>query len=281
VQADTYKIADISKLHDLPTSWRTRFGTIAGVYLRSDQFLLELFERFLPEDYLPDMFMVSPLSLAGIWPDRVLEDYRTASENTLFFVHLLLPHYPYVYRSDGSVTDSSRWNAQEKRLYYEDESTEFWRMYESYGQQLEWVATQLEGFLAGLRDAGGYSRTTVILHGDHGSRLRLLRTSEREPRLDDGVDEHDDYDYQRGGPDSRDLLNRFATLFAIKHPGAVEPNTISEKGSVLYFLQKETRIFDDVPDYNALNSFYLANKDRSMERIPMLHAWRNPDLESY
>ena len=76
-------------------------------------------------------------------------------------------------------------------------------MYEDYLRQTVCLYGKLEKLLNRMRAAGMLDNSIVILHGDHGSRLGL-----RAP-VQENLDQFT----------TRDFLDGFATLFAVKVPG--------------------------------------------------------------
>jgi hypothetical protein len=277
VVARTYKANGLKNLHRLPTSWLMRLRQLGTVYLQTDNTWWDAWVTFLPASWQPQRSAhLAPLASQDIWPEPLLEDCRSATQNTYFFAHVILPHVPYVYRSDGSIRMPDDWPAPTRWVFYENEAAEYHRRYELYGQQVQFVARELEGFLNGLRDAGLYDSSTIIIHGDHGSRLRLVNKSEHLEFHDTpqclGVNR---YDYTKE-PALRDLLNRFSTLLAIKPAGASAPEVVAEKGSVLYFLRRASGATVDPSEYDALNSVYLFEENGTPHAIPMLKFWQ-PD----
>jgi hypothetical protein len=276
VRGRTYRINSLKALHSVGLRWPARMRQLFVIYLQSDHFWRGVWERALPPRLHPERLRVGPLALQDIWPDQVLHDYRSATQSTLFFIHLLTPHFPYVYRSDGSSRDHNDWNSHQYLEFTDDQTDEYRRRYRLYGEQAKFAASQVGAFLEELKATGLYDSTTVIIHGDHGSRLRLLKSSERQQRrklrYSPGPCPPDDrYDYV-GEPDHRDVLNRFATLLAIKPQGADSPRVVTEPGSVLYFLQREFKFGVKPEPSEDLNSVYLFNADGSPRAIKTMSA---------
>jgi arylsulfatase A-like enzyme len=153
-----------------------------------------------------------------------------------------------------------------------------------YGEQVQFLAGQIDKFLEGLKETGLYDTTTIIIHGDHGSRLRLLKSSseqlERLKKETVGFSWLNRYDYEEGEPEFRDLLNRFATLLAIKLPGSHSSQIVTEPGSALYFLERALGQWSASKRYDAVNSVYLFNVDGSPRGIPMADLWRRVRTQS-
>jgi hypothetical protein len=273
-----YRVNSLTNLRLLGASWSDLLYQLGVIYLQSDRLWWNAWTRFLSPRWHPEKFQhVGPLAARKVWPGPLLADCRAASKNTLFFAHLLTPHHPYVYGPDGSIRVPDEWPIRSRLDFYQGEAEEYRRRYELYGEQAQFVARQLNGFFEGLRSAGLYDDATIVVHGDHGARLRLLNESEREYR--DNLESTaycwavNRYDYL-GPPDMRDLLNRYSALLAIKLPGASASEVIEEKASVLYFLRRAFGKGTAPSDYDALNSVYLFRADGSPEAIPILKLWR-------
>jgi hypothetical protein len=235
--------------------------------------------RYFPASLQVDKLDVGPISLQNTWPDRIVEDFRIATQSTLFLVHLLTPHYPYVFEPDGRLSDWHDWSSHRVLDFNENEQTEYEKRYRLYCRQVQFLARQIDTFLKELKTTGIYDLTTVIIHGDHGSRLRLFTKQHQQWRTalfhsDPNGRQHDRYDYPPGEPDYRDLLNQFATLLAIKLPGAVSPRVVNTPGSVLYYLQKVVGTPDgSIEKPDSLNAVYLFDRSGLPVQINMLRAF--------
>jgi hypothetical protein len=285
VQGNRYQGNNLKALHLVRLGWLARMRQLFVIYLQADGVWWGAWTRFLPEHFHLSRLPMGPLVTQDIWPGQIFRDYRAATENTLFFAHLMMPHYPYVYTQEGFVRDPREWKHQEL-VFTDDRASEYWRQYELYGEQVYFLTSQLESFLQQLKATGSYDSATIIIHGDHGSRLRLLKASERwhreqlsaKPGFCPPVSR---YDYV-GQPEAQDLLNRFATFLAIKLPGMNSPEIIREPGSVLYFLQRTFQYRDaSERDPGEINSVYLFDPDGSPRRIEMMHALRIASERSF
>ena len=139
--------------------------------------------------------------------DAVRRDMQEGTGGTVYFVHLLMPHYPYQYdaqcrplervrdRLDRGSPNAPRGvdNTPESRA----------RRLELYGDQVRCLMRQMHGFLAELDSLGLYDRSAIIMQGDHGSRIVI-----RRPEGGEGV----------GTLTRQDLLDGFSALFAVKAP---------------------------------------------------------------
>jgi hypothetical protein len=134
---------------------------------------------------------------------RVRADISAAPRGVAYIVHLLLPHYDYLYREDCSLADPSRWEKDslgDDEVYSHDE----WEgLYRRYIAQLRCTQVRMRDLFAHLKAIGAYHDATIVVHGDHGSRIGVqhyIVTSAR--KLSD-----------------RDLLDHHSTLLAVKAPG--------------------------------------------------------------
>jgi hypothetical protein len=134
---------------------------------------------------------------------RFQADLAEAPRGVAYVVHLLLPHYGYLYNSDCSLADPSQWQRDEWGEDGRYAAAERAGLYRLYLAQTECATARMAGVLAQLRELGVYDEATIIIHGDHGSRLG-------------------EHPYVLDAPDvltEKDLLDHYATLLAIKAPG--------------------------------------------------------------
>ena len=215
-----YKAHDVRTLEHLPISWRGKFIYLVSAYLRTDRYLSRLLEG--AQWRLPGWDMnTGPFGAAEVWPDRLLSDILRADRKTLFFAHLLTPHYPYVYRRAGLIRDYTQWGIG---LMETGDPAQYALRYRQYGRQVRYVAAQLGRFLDALRKTGAYSSSLIVIHGDHGSRLQLTGGMERGP-----------------AGTARNRIDKFSTLLAIKRPASEAGSINSSRASVLRIL---TGVFD-------------------------------------
>lgn len=150
----------------------------------------------------------------GVFPviDRMTARVAATKRGNMFFAHLMVPHEPYavgpscglrrpvlewpshVARTwDGDPVSS---NSAQSRLY----------AYRAYVDQVRCTLSVIERFFATMEEAGTLRDATIVIHGDHGSRLsRINPAAENIPQLS-----------------RQDYVDSFSTLFAIKSP-AISP----------------------------------------------------------
>ncbi|MEZ5399594.1 MAG: sulfatase-like hydrolase/transferase [Bryobacteraceae bacterium] len=236
----------------------TRFRWLVGNYQQSDLVLSQV-KAFFPFRFAPHT--TGPLASGDVWPDGVLHAVRTASKKTLFFVHLMAPHFPYLYRANGAVRDLEEWSGD--RVDQRSAAATYEDRYIRYCEQAEFLTMQLRALFRGIESAGQFESATIAVHGDHGSRIRRV--------LDDAASgqpagsDPERYDYA-AKPDRRDLLDRFATLFAVKHPGRASGAVDARNASVLDLLNSHIPLRGAPPDSSP--SVFLFDGDGHPREIP-------------
>jgi hypothetical protein len=279
IVAQSYKSDDLAAMHSIRMDWTQRLYQIATIYLQSDQLWWSAYRALLPAWLQPSNYRMGPLAIRRMWPSALVSDIKAARQDTLFFAHLLSPHYPYVYRKDGTVRGVDEWFHDDNLDFYRE--SEYLHWYRDYVEQVEFLTSQLREFLGELRAAGIYDSTTLILHGDHGSRIRLADEGQRAARTKllsecPKCPVVSRYDYV-SAPPLRDLLNRFSTLLAIKPAGASQPSEVSTKGSVLFFLRGVVWPREAVNE--GVNSVYLFDAEGRPREIPLLAIWHDRKSE--
>jgi len=275
IVAQSYKSDDLAAMHSIRMDWTQRLYQIATIYLQSDQLWWSAYRALLPAWLQPSNYRMGPLAIRRVWPSALVSDIKAARQDTLFFAHLLSPHYPYVYRKDGTVRGVDEWFHDDNLDFYRE--SEYLHWYRDYVEQVEFLTSQLREFLGELRAAGIYDSTTLILHGDHGSRIRLVDEGQRAARTKllsecPKCPDVNRYDYV-SAPPLRDLLSRFSTLLAIKLAGASQPSEVSTKGSVLSFLRGV--VWPRQAENEGINSVYLFDAQGRPREIPLLAIWQD------
>lgn len=153
-----------------------------------------------------------PLEVIPTLFSTLERDIRDADHDTLFFAHILMPHFPYVYDQNCRPQPVSKWeNRADYRNARAPNSRESYeRKYALYYEQMHCLTTLLDTFFASLNAMDPEHNMQIVVHGDHGSRI----TEHADPYFDFKDDLTD-----------RDMLNSYSTLLAIRLPG-------DEQGSV-------------------------------------------------
>ena len=95
---------------------------------------------------------------------------------------------------DKRPGESPRWNDKESRAI----------RYEAYAEQLQCSQQLLVSMINALKKSGRYPDATVVIHGDHGSRIYI-----NEPRIEN-----------LNKITQQDLSDAYSTLFVLKRAGA-------------------------------------------------------------
>jgi hypothetical protein len=187
-------------------------------YFRITHKLLSLISSFLPESIDPLWSRKNyEFSSIGV-PDvisKLKSDVIHSPRGRLFFAHLLLPHGPYIWNENCELRDNSdTWLS--RRMDHEDllsVSNHNYRetAYKYYFMQTVCTVNLLDDLFRALDENNQLEGSTIIIHGDHGSRITLADPV--SPMADVLT--------------PRDFIDSFSTLFAIRSP-AVEPGYVSE-----------------------------------------------------
>ena len=138
------------------------------------------------------------------WFDRFTRFAARAPRGSHVFAHFMVPHAPYLLTSECVVSGTfeagyylvDRFEAGPRRENARQ------RFYEDYLNQVRCVQQKLDEFLVALTDVESLSDATIVIHGDHGSRISAGN------RLDDYT--------------ARDFVDNYGTYFAVRTP-AVTP----------------------------------------------------------
>jgi hypothetical protein len=125
-----------------------------------------------------------------------------ASPGDMFLLHLLIPHHPYFYDAMCDLRPMHEWEmpGPPGSLLNDRESRA--RRYGLYLEQMRCLYRKLDAMFQAWQKAGIFDAVTIVLHGDHGSRIYQHRP---------------DADSQHKLTDT-DYLDAFSTLFAVKGP---------------------------------------------------------------
>lgn len=121
---------------------------------------------------------------------EVLNVVGTAEKGSAYFVHLLLPHRPYKFNKECSVMSG--------RSALEAESN-----YEWYLEQVSCVQLLMDRLLSKLKENPNAINSTIVIHGDHGSRIVFPGTGS----ITGGVDST-----------SENFIQSFSAFFAVRGP---------------------------------------------------------------
>ena len=138
---------------------------------------------------------------------RIARDLAQAPKGTAVFAHLLIPHQSYVYDAACNIKKNvSVWmdNADGVTLDQPGNTPQSRReRYIKYFEQVRCTYKLLGEFFQKLQKIDIFDGSTIILHGDHGSRIGLFGPAIRS------LDEFSE----------ADIVDYFSTLYAVKRPG--------------------------------------------------------------
>lgn len=177
--------------------------------------------------------------------DRIAEEVTTGPDGTAYFAHLLIPHGPYVFDRECRLRGNfSSWMSNRPPYRRDNDEGERALRYRNYFDQVHCMQRRLQSLFDGLKAAGRFDSATIILHGDHGS--RIYRTVARAGNID--------------RLDRQDYLDGFATLFAVKAP-ALEAGYDAELAPVSRLLARTIGRSDLIAQPDAPIQVYLEGKD--------------------
>ncbi len=207
-----YNITSLGPVAFAGLPLKSRLRGLLGGYLRVDPLLWRLSSALLRSSVVP-WKRPGPLAVAGLWPRFLAQEVVGADQDTLFFAHLMTPHSPYMYRSNGGLRDVSEWydtDGPREALKFE---------YARYAEQVQALHLELNWFFEFLKKSGVWDSLTIVVHGDHGPRMGLIDIATEPVELPA-------------------LLDSFSALLAIKFPGVAVPSRVEMPGSVLRFVHE-------------------------------------------
>jgi hypothetical protein len=233
----TYPVTSLGSVEDLPLRAHEKARFIVAAQLSRSRTLLvvnKAYERLLRQPLgrhgldLPSWWVEAPsfgpLPIPGVI-EQLTRDILAHPRGHAFFAHLMVPHYPYVFAERCQLrpraadwltnhiapTDAPVYNTADSRAL----------KYQRYTDQVRCVLTMLDDLLDTLDGHGLLAEATIVVNGDHGSRI-----AEHFPSgitLAGGLLTETDY---------RDT---FSTLYAIKAPG-VQPGYVHRPAPVVNLL---------------------------------------------
>jgi hypothetical protein len=140
------------------------------------------------------------------WFQHVTREVVQAPRGTMIFAHLLTPHTPFVWNENCEFQSRSV-PPHYSMMAKNPKPKHTWQEFERRHQELYYAQTlctyrQLDLLFEALDASGRFDDATVIVHGDHGSRISRSQYIEHMS--------------------ADDLIANHATLFAVKKPG-VQP----------------------------------------------------------
>ena len=105
-------------------------------------------------------------------------DVLNAKGKNVFFTHLNLPHYPYVYDKNCRLRlDPAAWRSKAPYTDKKELNGEL-RRWEDYNQQLFCTYAQINYLIKELKTAKLLNKTTIVIHGDKGADIHKEKVEE-------------------------------------------------------------------------------------------------------
>lgn len=233
----TYPVASLGSVQELPLRAYEKARFIVAALLARSRALLLLNKAYEYVARQPlarhgvdvPSWWFEPPSFGPLPVPAVLEqltgDILAHPRGHAFFAHLMVPHYPYVFDESCELrpraadwltnhvapTDSPVYNTAESRAL----------KYERYTDQVRCVLSMLDHLLNTLDSRGLLEQATIVVNGDHGSRI-----AEHFPS---GIT------LAKGVLTETDYRDTFSTLYAIKAPG-VQPAYVKRPAALVNLL---------------------------------------------
>lgn len=195
----TYPLETIRSIETAPLPATEKASVMAGMYARLSFLLGKAFSERATS---------GRVSAASVMPvfDLLEHDLADAEDGVLYFVHLMLPHYPYAYDAACNIRpDTSDWlNNSDKSHFPMSNTPESQALrYALYLDQVACTHRRLTAVFEAMQRTGHFETARIIVHGDHGSRIFLAPL---DLRVEESIS-------------PEDYLDAYSTLFAVRGPG--------------------------------------------------------------
>jgi hypothetical protein len=246
----TYMASDIRELYNLDlTNWR-KAEFLLYRFFDKDFILLSQTTRLawyvlqklgkkagvmLPDWDARSLGLSTLPSLVAL--DVLAERLENLEAGKAVFVHLLLPHDPFILDANCQLkSDGSLWLAPQSALWWyqikADPRRRLARYYEYY-KQVTCLHRRLSGIFERLEQRGKLDDATVMIHGDHGSRITIIEPFTGNERL----------------LTPGDIIDSVSTIFAVRRPGVV-PGPVEGQLSIQGLFAEFALGRDDISDHN-------------------------------
>ncbi len=205
----TYTTGSITNIEDADLTVEAKAKVILASYLhslvpyRAFRFLAgsgDRSPRVLPER----PYLYAPDSLGVL--ERMLADIRATPRGTAYFAHLMIPHVTHMLDRKCRVrADPLAWTSYgdlDIRTGALNTPASREARYLGYFAQVRCLHSALRRFFEGLVELGVLEDATIVLHGDHGSRIARIAplTTAPQPLSDE------------------DLADMYSVLLAVRAP---------------------------------------------------------------
>jgi len=178
----------------------------------------------------------------NLWFDEISKEITQTRGGEVFFTHFLTPHMPLILNKHCNIKSIpwySTYNLKQIQKLNDDSFREARRAYyKLYYEQVSCVFNKLTVLMKRIEDLKQFKNATIIIHGDHGSRISAGQFFE--------------------GLSDRDLVDNYSTLFSIRSPDwktGYDTRSVSVQRLFTEILSGEHNItLMDRPDTIAVNS---------------------------
>ena len=138
----------------------------------------------------------------NLWFDEISKEITQTRGGEVFFTHFLTPHMPFLLNKNcdiKSIPWYSTYNLKQIQKLNDKSFREARRAYyKLYYEQVSCVFKKLTALMKRIENLKQFKNATIIIHGDHGSRISAGQFFE--------------------GLSDRDLVDNYSTLFSIRSP---------------------------------------------------------------
>lgn len=224
-KCSSYNVSDVRFFHGMDIPYATKGKLLFDYIIKVDfeDFLLVallLYQR-LREALGPafpewNFQSISPSPLVSMEAvSKLTERISSLKNGEAVFAHIILPHNPYVFDRQCRLLDVSDWvvRSTDQRVGFPwgalwrvnvSNTPEYWAFrYHAYLEQVRCIHAKLGEIFDVMHERGTYERSTIIIHGDHGSRIGTFHVNANNEKT---ITE-------------RDLIANYSTLFAVKKAG--------------------------------------------------------------
>ncbi|HBF13425.1 MAG TPA: hypothetical protein DDW49_08605 [Deltaproteobacteria bacterium] len=227
-----------------------RIFVTSSLYLYTNSIFKEVLKSFSPDTF-PSI--TGSLNVVPHMLEEIGEDARAHKSGTLFFAHILMPHYPYVYDPSCKPRPVSQWKG---RAEFSGDSpknsiSSYQERYGLYYEQMDCLYSLLGSLFDGFINQGDFNGMTLVVHGDHGSRINL---------------EYDPFAKFKDRISAQDILTSFSTLLAIKKSFQLQGTINSNEGGLNAILKEELNDREFTGENDGV--VYFAESPGSVKLVP-------------
>lgn len=218
----TYKFNRFPAEHLQGSSELQRLQLLA-LFAAERSFLFENIREYANKykaDFIPDISV--PFTAAALEGLRHTEAIiQRVGRPSYILSHNLLPHAPFVLDGECRLQQPSKWVSGYSEKGMRPPNSDYVR----YGQQLSCSLKALGNILDTIEENPILQDATLIIHGDHGS--RLMRPAPDNAESDNPMSFH----LGSSIPEQQVIKDQYFTLFAVRHP-ALGPGINSRPASL-------------------------------------------------